>query len=311
MRSLKFLISAVGVLACLGTAWQTATPEGVLAGGAAEEAPGDIDCDGDVDSVDALKVLRHVGGLPADQPGGCPEIGANPVQRVGGQGAKVGAGSMMAMSIDMSIAGNTPTSVLNVQDCARLNANGIQDAQETAIDTLTFDLVAQGIPAKAPMISFLAELAYDGEFFDITASDVDQMLAAGDNSNLFDVSDLVPDSDGLFTASVVDTSPTGTEESGSGVLARISITAHNDAPSSDAMLVLESGAHADPVAQLWLPQTLNDATIMVNGPCELIIGIHGDVDCDGDVDSVDGLRILRDVAALPNDLPKGCPPVSG
>jgi hypothetical protein len=32
----------------------------------------------------------------------------------------------------------------------------------------------------------------------------------------------------------------------------------------------------------------------------------GDVDCDGDRDSVDALFILRYVAALPVNLPKGC-----
>jgi hypothetical protein len=35
---------------------------------------GDVDCDGDVDAMDALKVLRHVAGLPVQQPDGCPQI---------------------------------------------------------------------------------------------------------------------------------------------------------------------------------------------------------------------------------------------
>jgi hypothetical protein len=37
---------------------------------------GDVDCDNDVDSVDALKVLRHVANLPVSQPSGCPAIGS-------------------------------------------------------------------------------------------------------------------------------------------------------------------------------------------------------------------------------------------
>jgi hypothetical protein len=36
---------------------------------------GDTDCDEDVDSVDALRILRYVAGLPNDLPGGCPDIG--------------------------------------------------------------------------------------------------------------------------------------------------------------------------------------------------------------------------------------------
>lgn len=38
--------------------------------------------------------------------------------------------------------------------------------------------------------------------------------------------------------------------------------------------------------------------------------MKGDVDCDGSVDSVDGLRILRHVAGLDPNLPAGCPPLT-
>jgi len=38
---------------------------------------GDVDCDHDVDSVDALKVLRNVAGLPIDQTGPCHAVGAS------------------------------------------------------------------------------------------------------------------------------------------------------------------------------------------------------------------------------------------
>lgn len=37
---------------------------------------GDVDCDGDVDSVDSLKQLRHVAGLSVSQEPGCPAIGS-------------------------------------------------------------------------------------------------------------------------------------------------------------------------------------------------------------------------------------------
>lgn len=37
--------------------------------------------------------------------------------------------------------------------------------------------------------------------------------------------------------------------------------------------------------------------------------IFGDIDCDDDVDAVDGLLILRFVAGLPVNLPAGCPPL--
>lgn len=35
---------------------------------------GDVDCDGDLDAVDALQILRHVAALPVDQEPGCPDV---------------------------------------------------------------------------------------------------------------------------------------------------------------------------------------------------------------------------------------------
>jgi protocatechuate 3,4-dioxygenase beta subunit len=41
----------------------------------------DVNCDGDVDAVDALRILRHVAGLYPNEPPGCPLIDSgNPVQ---------------------------------------------------------------------------------------------------------------------------------------------------------------------------------------------------------------------------------------
>lgn len=38
-------------------------------------AEGDVNCDGQVDAIDALLLLRHVAGLPVNLPAGCPPIG--------------------------------------------------------------------------------------------------------------------------------------------------------------------------------------------------------------------------------------------
>ncbi len=37
---------------------------------------GDVDCSGEVNPVDALKLLRKDAGLNVSQPAGCPEIGS-------------------------------------------------------------------------------------------------------------------------------------------------------------------------------------------------------------------------------------------
>ena len=68
---------------------------------------------------------------------------------------------MMAMSVDMTPSGNTATSILSIVPCAQLNANGIQDAEETAVDTLTFDVTAQLIPVAYPMVGFSYVMSYN------------------------------------------------------------------------------------------------------------------------------------------------------
>lgn len=37
---------------------------------------GDVDCDSDIDAVDALRILRFVAHLPAPSAGDCPAVGA-------------------------------------------------------------------------------------------------------------------------------------------------------------------------------------------------------------------------------------------
>jgi len=37
---------------------------------------GDVDCNGSIDSVDALKILRYAAGLPVTPSAGCPSIGS-------------------------------------------------------------------------------------------------------------------------------------------------------------------------------------------------------------------------------------------
>jgi hypothetical protein len=44
---------------------------------------GDVDCDGDVDSVDAQKELRHVAVLPVSQTEPCPDIGSEVASQFG------------------------------------------------------------------------------------------------------------------------------------------------------------------------------------------------------------------------------------
>src|SRR2546425_223232 len=75
-----------------------------------------------------------------------------------------------AFSVDMNITGNTPSNLNNTSPhvetlgptdfCAQLNANGVQDADETAVDTLTFDVTATNVPSATATIGFAYTLHY-------------------------------------------------------------------------------------------------------------------------------------------------------
>ncbi len=69
---MKSLLSIVGLCALLVL---VAALVHDVAPPAAAAVAGDVDCDGDVDSVDALKELRHVAVLPVSQSEPCPDIG--------------------------------------------------------------------------------------------------------------------------------------------------------------------------------------------------------------------------------------------
>jgi hypothetical protein len=48
---------------------------GIALAGAVQRLWGDLDCDGDVDAVDALKQLQNQAAIPFNQEPGCPEVG--------------------------------------------------------------------------------------------------------------------------------------------------------------------------------------------------------------------------------------------
>ena len=72
------VVASVAVTVLVNGVLFSATPassEGQPSGEPEEIIQGDVDCDGDVDAVDALKELRHVAALPVAQNDPCPDVG--------------------------------------------------------------------------------------------------------------------------------------------------------------------------------------------------------------------------------------------
>ncbi len=75
---------------------------------------GDVDCDGDVDSVDSLKELRHVAGLSVSQNEPCPEIGSEVASLFGDVDCDDDVDSVDSLKILRSVAG---LSVSQIEPC--------------------------------------------------------------------------------------------------------------------------------------------------------------------------------------------------
>ena len=147
---------------------------------------------------------------------------------VAGQGAPT-------IAIDMEITGNDDSTVGAIQDCAELSQVG---------DTLTFDLVIQGIDAATGIAGYQVDIDYDPSVIQINSViDVDaagsdppsdvtilSRIESGGGPGFLPVSEFVEpglrvDDDGSFTVAAADGTafPADRHEDGEGVLARITI----------------------------------------------------------------------------------------
>jgi hypothetical protein len=146
--------------------------------------------------------------LPASLVGGLVFVclfltGAWPSAAQATPGSKVG--------FDTLTGDNTATSLGAIDACLEV-ANG---------QPLVVDLYATEV---TDLRAWEAYVTYDENRLNITGNDVEYLLASEPGSNVQDVSDPLgePDADGLYFASAYDL---GTPDSGSGVLARLSLQA--------------------------------------------------------------------------------------
>jgi hypothetical protein len=89
-------------------------------------------------------------------------------------------------------------------------------------DTLTIDVTATNIPASNPIIAFEYRLNYPAEFSLLSLQTRTSCLPICPAVPSFNLSDPVPDGDGLWYAGVADF--TGPHENGSGVLDRMTLS---------------------------------------------------------------------------------------
>src|SRR5512143_2035541 len=126
--------------------------------------------------------------------------------------------SAQRFSIDLDPANfpaNTATSLGTIEPCATVVENNVLDYDEDFVDTLEFDVTVIGIPPANAMIGYAYTLTYPAPFTRIVYRQPMLINPPGIPP------DPLPDTDGTFNVSMLDTSGTGV--SGSGVLDRIRI----------------------------------------------------------------------------------------
>jgi hypothetical protein len=114
------------------------------------------------------------------------------------------------MGIDTDVEGNTATELGTVQDCATLDVDG----------TRTVDVFIRDVE---DLLAWEGIVLYDKTVIEITAADVNLFMGANAGSSVQSVVGQLPDTDGLFQVGAFDASDPPTPDTGSGVLARITV----------------------------------------------------------------------------------------
>jgi hypothetical protein len=183
------------------------------------------------------------------------------------------AGGIDAMNLDADTMGNTATAISTVETCVAIAQGGIA----------TLDITALGIPNLYPqpttpvapfgrMIGFAYTLNYP--FAGVTALQVDTVnsgafkIATAAGSASTDYSDAVPDTDGTFNSSALDTGPIpGSAEFGDGVLSRITVTDTGGAAGLRTVFI-DSNAHIDTGGGSYVPDGGSTSILLAVGvPC--------------------------------------------
>lgn len=200
----------------------------------------------------------HRSGWPSLRPARLPALAAFLIVLIGALavlGSEVGHSQEPATSlaIDADPTGNSETSLGPQDSCVSVSQG----------DTFEIDVTITDV---TDLLAWEASFTYDPEVVQLTDRDVELFQAADGDSTIFDVSQSTPDSDGMYGLGAVDTADPEAPDSGSGVLARLTLEA--------------VGPGASPLA---IPEIdLNDDTVPDRGPVLRNVAGEAIGDEDGD-----------------------------
>jgi len=118
----------------------------------------------------------------------------------------------LALGVDADPTGNTATSLGTIQPCVSVSSG----------QTFQVDVFITGV---TDLLAWEAYFVYDPAVVKATRRDVQMFPAANAGSQVIDTSDSLPDQDGSYRVSAVDIAEPEAPDSGSGVLARLTLVA--------------------------------------------------------------------------------------
>lgn len=189
-----------------------------------------------------------------------------------------GAGDT-AIAIDAVTTGNSATELGPIDDCASAKVG----------DVFQVDFVIQDVK---DLLAWEAPISYDPKVLKITDRNVKLFQAANDGSNVFDASNVTPNTSGLFRAGAVDQADPASPDSGSGVLMRLTMEAVADGQSPVSVSPVDLDGDSKPETGVGLKNQDNEliggqpfsgkitnATIRVGSDCpdggKVVLGSGG------------------------------------
>jgi hypothetical protein len=123
-----------------------------------------------------------------------------------------GAQEPVSLALDADPSGNTATTLGPTDRCVAVHVG----------DSFQVDVVVRNV---TDLLGWEAYLIYDASVLKLTDRDVRLFLAANAGSNVFDASDAPANADGRYRVAAADIADPPVPDSGSGVLARLTLSA--------------------------------------------------------------------------------------